>query len=543
MSLSELHPHRLWEALTGSLRLDVVLHRTLLALREEGVPVDGIFVNVLRAERGRIEFLAEAGPEGGRTMYDVIELSPETLALRRRDDLEIRRVDDLAEDPFTRAVAPAFFPEMRSFVMMRLHIETQHLGVMCFWSRKPRAFEPRHEVLLESFRVLFALNVGFAAAIRLRLANERLMTENLALSEALAREGKESVLSRLLRTTPSAAEIAELLRQAARFDVPVLITGESGTGKEVVANTVHRMSARRDAPFVRVNCSAIPEPLMESEFFGHEAGAFTNAVKRHIGFFEEANGGTLFLDEIGELPHSMQAKLLHALQNQCVRRVGGTVEVPVNVRIIAATNRNLEALVRSGAFRLDLYYRINVLPVRLKPLRERTVDIEPLLNLFLSEFAKAYGLQDVPPLLPSALREAEEKRWPGNVRQLRNVAARTLMALPEVIEHLAYSGDEDAEPGDEPEAPPGSASDSPDARGRASELALNAPAESSDDLLRKTLSSLTFEELQRRYFEALLAQTNGRVAGEHGAARLSGLNANTLRSRLRRLGFERFERS
>lgn len=543
MSLSELHPHRLWEALTGSLRLDVVLHRTLLALREEGVPVDGIFVNVLRAERGRIEFLAEAGPEGGRTMYDVIELSPETLALRRRDDLEIRRVDDLAEDPFTRAVAPTFFPEIRSFVMMRLHIETQHLGVMCFWSRKPRAFEPRHEVLLESFRVLFALNVGFAAAIRLRLANERLITENLALSEALAREGKESVLSRLLRTTPSAAEIAELLRQAARFDVPVLITGESGTGKEVVANTVHRMSARRDAPFVRVNCSAIPEPLMESEFFGHEAGAFTNAVKRHIGFFEEANGGTLFLDEIGELPHSMQAKLLHALQNQCVRRVGGTVEVPVNVRIIAATNRNLEALVRSGAFRLDLYYRINVLPVRLKPLRERTVDIEPLLNLFLSEFAKAYGLQDVPPLLPSALLEAEEKRWPGNVRQLRNVAARTLMALPEVIEHLAYSGDEDTEPGDEPEAPPGNVSDSPDARGRASELALNAPAESSDDLLRKTLSSLTFEELQRRYFEALLAQTNGRVAGEHGAARLSGLNANTLRSRLRRLGFERFERS
>ena len=262
-------------------------------------------------------------------------------------------------------------------------------------------------------------------------------------------------------------------------------------------------------------------------------------MKRHIGFFEEANGGTLFLDEIGELPHSMQAKLLHALQNQCVRRVGGTVEVPVNVRIIAATNRNLEALVRSGAFRLDLYYRINVLPVRLKPLRERTVDIEPLLNLFLSEFAKAYGLRDVPPLLPAALREAEEKRWPGNVRQLRNVAARTLMALPEVIEHLAYSGDEDAEPGDEPEMLPGER--------RSPELALNATPEpspaSADDSFQKTLSTLTFDELQRRYFEALLAQTNGRVAGEHGAARLSGLNANTLRSRLRRLGFERFERS
>ena len=426
MSLSELHPHRLWEALTGSLRLDVVLHRTLLALREEGVPVDGIFVNVLRAERGRIEFLAEAGPEGGRTMYDVIELSPETIALRRRDDVEIRRVADLSEDPFTRAVAPAYFPEMRSFVMMRLHIETQHLGVMCFWSRKPQAFEPRHEALLESFRVLFALNVGFAAAIRLRHANERLMTENLALSEALAREGKESVLSRLLRTTPSAAEIAELLRQAARFDVPVLITGESGTGKEVVANAVHRMSARRDAPFVRVNCSAIPEPLMESEFFGHEAGAFTNAVKRHIGFFEEANGGTLFLDEIGDMPMELQTRLLRVLSSGTYYRVGGREPLKADVRVIAATNRDLEAAVREGTFREDLYHRLAVIVVRVPPLREHAGDIPALVEHFIRTIASEYGSAPKP-IDADALAELQRMPWSGNIRELRNVIERLII--------------------------------------------------------------------------------------------------------------------
>jgi transcriptional regulator with PAS, ATPase and Fis domain len=210
-------------------------------------------------------------------------------------------------------------------------------------------------------------------------------------------------------------------------DATVLITGESGTGKELIARRIHELSPRRSGPFIPINCAAIPETLIESELFGHERGAFTSAVERRVGHFELADGGTLFLDEIGELSLPVQVKMLRFLQEQEFYRVGRSKPIKVNVRIIAATNRNLEELIKEKGFRQDLYYRINVVSLNLPPLRDRFEDIEPLVEHFVTKFKPAYGGRQLG-FEPVALKTMVEYDWPGNVRELENVI-ESLMAL------------------------------------------------------------------------------------------------------------------
>jgi two-component system response regulator FlrC len=231
------------------------------------------------------------------------------------------------------------------------------------------------------------------------------------------------------------AAATSLIRAVAPRDTTVLITGESGTGKEVVARAIHALSRRRDGPFVAVNSAAIPEGLIESELFGHEKGAFTGATASRAGVFESAAGGTVFLDEVGELSAAVQARLLRVLQERTVTRVGSQRTVDVDFRLIAATHRELGALVRQGRFREDLYYRIAVLPIGLPPLRERTEDIEPLVRRFLRELEPHRDAT----VSPEALRRLGEHSWPGNVRELRNVIERALVLTGEAaigIEHL-----------------------------------------------------------------------------------------------------------
>jgi DNA-binding NtrC family response regulator len=232
---------------------------------------------------------------------------------------------------------------------------------------------------------------------------------------------------------PKIREVFRIIRKIAPTTSTVLISGESGTGKELAARAIHDASPRRESPFFAINCAAIPESLIESELFGHEKGAFTGASSREIGLFEAASGGTLFLDEIGEMNVAMQAKLLRAIQEKEIRRVGGKVNIPVDVRIISATNRDLEGETRKGTFREDLYYRLNVIRINLPPLRERGSDLAALADFFLRKFSAAAGLP-MKEISKPALKILMNYGWPGNVRQLESVIERgVLMAESDTI--------------------------------------------------------------------------------------------------------------
>jgi two-component system, response regulator FlrC len=224
----------------------------------------------------------------------------------------------------------------------------------------------------------------------------------------------------------SMAQVVKLAQQIAPSDASVLITGESGTGKEVIARYLHSRSNRAKAPFICVNCAAIPDTLLESELFGHEKGAFTGAVARRIGKFEEANGGSLLLDEVSEMEVRLQAKLLRAIQERVIDRVGGTRPVPVDIRIIATSNRNLAEAVRDGSFREDLLFRLNVVNLKIPPLRDRPADVIEIAEHFARMYADANGLP-VRPLSPEAKRQLQLSRWPGNVRELENTIHRAVL--------------------------------------------------------------------------------------------------------------------
>ena len=320
-----------------------------------------------------------------------------------------------------------------------------------------------------------------------------------------------------------------MIARVLRNDLTVLITGESGTGKELVAEAIHQLGARKSGPFVAVNAAAIPHDLIESELFGHEKGAFTGAISQVIGKFEQANGGTLFLDEIGDMPADAQTRLLRALQSGRIRRVGGRQEIAVDVRIIAATNRDLMPMIADGKFREDLFYRLNVVPIELPPLRERREDIEVLSRHFLTQAADDGLPRRI--LTEDAARSLEARSWRGNVRELRNVVYRlALMARDDAIDATSIEDIIGAE------AIPGDVSQS-DGMASAVEtwLAQNAPSAG-------TVYHSALAAFEKPLMEYALAETGG---NQVRAAQLLGINRNTLRKRLSELEIsaDRFSRA
>jgi two-component system, NtrC family, response regulator PilR len=281
----------------------------------------------------------------------------------------------------------------------------------------------------------------FAIIVRRTLQRKELAEENVQLRRELKREHS---FENIIGKSRPMIELFNVIERVAATPTTVLITGDSGTGKELVARAIHFNSPRADKRFISVNCGALPDTLLESELFGYEKGAFTGADRRKIGLFESAAGGTLFLDEIGNTPSPMQVKLLRAMQERRLRRVGGTEEIPVDVRIIAATNVDLEELVEEGTFREDLYYRVNVIRINIPPLRERREDIMLLALHFLDKFASAAN-RPIRGFSDSARRLLESYRWPGNVRELENAIERavaleageviTEASLPDSIRH------------------------------------------------------------------------------------------------------------
>ena len=258
------------------------------------------------------------------------------------------------------------------------------------------------------------------ALVKQAAEKRRLRVDNQRLRQQLARQ---SAMPEIVSVSESMREVMRLVERVAPSDASVLITGESGTGKELIAHAIHRLSSRAGSSFVDLNCAAFQESLLESELFGYEAGAFSGAKNRKLGLIELADGGTLFLDEITELPVQLQSKLLRAIETRTFYRVGGVRKVEVNVRIVAATNRNLEQVVGDGTFRADLLYRINGFQISLSPLRERPEDVEPLAAHILKQLGGAHS----PELIPEALDALRVYDWPGNVRQLRNCLERALL--------------------------------------------------------------------------------------------------------------------
>ncbi|HYC78632.1 MAG TPA: sigma-54 dependent transcriptional regulator [Planctomycetota bacterium] len=259
--------------------------------------------------------------------------------------------------------------------------------------------------------------------IRNAIGAETLRRQNQTLREELAARWK------IMGSSAAIAAVRDTIKRVAESAARVLVIGEHGTGKELVARNVHLLSDRASGPFVDVNCAAIPKELIESELFGHEKGAFTGADARKIGKFEEAEGGTLFLDEIGDMDLAAQAKLLRVLEENKVQRVGGQGAIAVDVRVVAATNKDLEALAKEGKFREDLYYRLNVIPIRVPPLRDRIEDVPEIFLRFFAEYARRYRRPELK-VSPDALAELKKQPWPGNVRELRNFAERAALLAP-----------------------------------------------------------------------------------------------------------------
>jgi formate hydrogenlyase transcriptional activator len=343
--------------------------------------------------------------------------------------------------------------------------------------------------------------VDITDRVRAEAERSRLHQQNLYLQEELKSvHNFEEIVGR----SPALMAVLEKVSRVAPTDATVLISGETGTGKELIARAIHSNSRRAARPLIKVNCAALPAGIVESELFGHEKGAFTGAIARRIGRFELADGGTLFLDEIGELPPETQAKLLRVLQEHEIERVGGGATIPVDVRIIAATNRDLLRAVREKTFREDLYYRLNVFPVPLPPLRDRAEDI-PLLTRFLVDKSATRTGKRIEGVSRETLRRLTAYRWPGNIRELENVVERAVI--------LATGPTLDFEIDGEP---------------------LIAPAASTEDT-----SPLSLEAIERRHILAILEQTRWVIDGPRGAAQILGLHPNTLRSRLKKLDITR----
>jgi formate hydrogenlyase transcriptional activator len=284
-------------------------------------------------------------------------------------------------------------------------------------------------------------------------------------------------------------------------EATVLIRGETGTGKELLARAVHDRSRRKDRPLVKVNCGSIPSGLMESELFGHEKGAFTGATQRRIGRFELANGGTIFLDEVTELPSDTQVKLLRVLQEGEFERVGSSQTMKVDVRVIAATNRDLHGAVRSGTFRSDLFYRLNVFPLEVPSLRERREDIPLLVNFFLSKFGKKLG-KEIRGVAQRGMESLKQYSWPGNIRELQNVVERAVIVASGPVVQI-------------------------------DESILRSEAAAQE------VSVDTLENVERSHIVRALNETNWVIHGKKGAAEILGINPSTLRSRMEKLGIKR----
>jgi formate hydrogenlyase transcriptional activator len=391
----------------------------------------------------------------------------------------------------------------RSYIDLPLIKQGQLIGTIKFLSREKGNYTDEQVRLLQDIANIVAIAVSNALAYEeIKSLKEQLLLENRVLQEEIV---QRSIYEEIVGSSRSLQKVLAAIEKVALTDSTVLITGETGTGKELVAHAIHRRSQRCDHPLVRVNCAALPAELIASELFGHEKGAFTGALQQRIGRFEAANRGTIFLDEIAELSPEIQVSLLRVLQEKEFERVGGNRTIKTDVRVIAATNKDLWQEVSEGRFRMDLFYRLNVFPVHVPPLRERVNDIPVLVDYFATRLAVRTG-KKISQIEKRSLCAMQQYSWPGNIRELQNVIERcVILADSEVLR---------VDPGMLMQEPPSIAT---------------APIATS------------FGSDRKAQIEAVLRETRGKVYGPHGAAARLGLPATTLDSQLRTLGVNKHQ--
>ena len=423
-----------------------------------------------------------------------IEGSPVKILLETQGPLY---VPDLSVETRFRADLMENFRRygIRSGFWVLLARGDHRFGSLSFSSQAIDAYGSEDRELMEHIGRHVTIAVENALAFeKIAMLRQRIEDEKVYLEEEIRSEYR---FDEIVGNSPALRKVLKQIETAAPTDSTVLIQGETGTGKELVARAIHQLSQRNQATFVKLNCSAIPSALIESELLGHEKGAFTGAIGQRIGRFELANRGTLFLDEIGELPLETQPKLLRVLQDGQFERLGGNRTIESNFRLVAATNRDLRALAAEEKFRRDLYYRVNVFPITIPPLRERREDIPTLVRYFVQEFATRMRKQ-IETIPSDTMNSLVKYSWPGNVRELRNVLERSVILTP------------------------GSK--------------LRVPRDAFDEISAPNGGVVSMAEAERRHIQEALAATNGVVGGARGAAALLGLKRSTLQSRMAKLG-------
>lgn len=423
------------------------------------------------------------------------------------EDSEIYIVGDIKNDDKLWKILKEQDTYHRTLLSMKLFDDEDAMYFMGLRAIDPYSFQLHHA------RLLSYLKRPIGDLVRSLFPNRSAARVDL-LNTATAAESSQALLARCRCLSPVLRQVDEV----ASANVSVLIEGASGVGKELVAEALHEGSQRKGRPFVKVNCGAIPESLLEAELFGYERGAFTGAVAAHQGYFEQANGGTLYLDEVGELSPMAQVRLLRVLESREVQRIGSPRRMLLDFRLITATNKNLEDLVAAGSFRLDLWYRINSYTIRIPGLDHRKEDIPVLARYFCDRCAGEIGMDWQPVMEPALIRELVLREWPGNVRQLRNWMERAMVHTRAAKSPVLLPPREDELP-------------------QLEKRLGNVP------LFVKDTEPPTLEELERLYVAWALNRCNGQVQGAGGASELLGLKPNTLRSRMGKLGIPFSRRS
>ena len=498
--------HEATMRICGSLEIDAMARECLEYLKEY-IPLDGIMMNYFDAKSMSLIILTAVSE-----IPLIIPEHPIPIPFRDQDQFlidkdDIKIVNDPEENPIPYTIWSSLGLLDKSSLVLSLWFKGKRLGQIDFFVRGRGMYTEDHG------RFIKMLQAPFAVA----MANSLQYREIINLKDLLADDNR--YLRKKLYKTPNVRvvgangglhEVMELVHQVARLDSSVLLLGETGSGKEIIANAIHNESPRRGGPFIAINCGAIPETLIDSELFGHEKGAFTGASKRKLGHFELADGGTLLLDEVGELPSSAQVRLLRVLQEKSILRVGGTKSERVDVRIIAATNQDLEALVTSGRFREDLWFRLNVFPIKIPPLRKRKADIPDLVRHIIILKSGDLNLRTIPEISPEEMDRLLANDWPGNVRELQNIVERALIRsyINTPPKPLRF----DAIPSHE---------------------SRNGKSVSG---IQQDKKLSTLDAAMKHHIKLALKETKGRIQGKGGAAEILGINANTLRHRMKKLG-------